>query len=646
MIKKTGKILLIGNPNSGKSSLFNCLTGTYQKVANYPGVTTEKKSGQLIAGDASFELIDLPGCYSLYPNSIDERVVISELVQSSCDLIIFVADASNLHRSLLLYTQLADCKIPIIMALNMVDELTRKGEVINYELLAKEIDANIYICNAKKNEGLDALKSAIFEENIKAPELFFGNPDLFRNKNTKSYLNYREWHRHCLGTKPNAIIENIKRKEIIDRFNKIEKIIALCMGKTQKSFLRKQVSDSFDKFLLHPIFGYGFMLLILVAVFQILFTLASYPMDWIDGFFVMLSEKVSDLTTQPFVNKFMSQAIIPGVAGVLVFIPQIALLFLMNTILEESGYLARMAFLMDRFMRKFGMGGKSILPLLSGNACAIPAIASTRAIPTHKERLITILSIPFMTCSARLPVYTLLITVTIPSGYQALTLLGLYLIGLFFALLLSYIISKNLDTEEKSFLIMELPPYRFPSFRNIYQNVRNAVIPFVKTAGKFIFTISILLWFLASYGFQNNQLKSTDQIEDSFIASIGHSIEPAIKPLGYDWKIGVSLFTSFAAREVFVSTLATLYHFNSETDTEQGIITKIKSQTHSGTNKPVFDLASGVSLLLFYAFALQCFSTLAAIRRETGTWKYAIFSFWLMFALAYGSAFIAYQVLS
>lgn len=639
------KILLVGNPNSGKSSLFNQLTGSYQKIANYPGVTTERKIGYIRNDHSEYELIDLPGCYSLYPNSIDEKVVISELVLSTCDLIIFTVDASNLSRSLMLYTQIADCKLPILVVVNMIDELEREGLVINFKLLENELGSPVISSNAKKGIGIDSIKNYLFLNQYNLPNYFFGQTDLFARTNETPYIDYREWHTYVFQTAPNAIIENTKRIEIIDRYNKVEKITQLCISKTSQLFKRKELTKQLDQYLMHPVLGYFFIAVILFLVFQLLFTIASYPMDWIDGFFADISDQLSNFTGHKWVDKFTTQAIIPGIAGVIVFIPQIALLFLMNTILEESGYLARMVFLMDRLMRKFGMSGKSILPLLSGNACAIPAIASTRTIPTQKERIITILGIPFMTCSARLPVYTLLITVTIPFGYQGITLLALYFIGICFALLLGFVLNRSIESGEKSFLIMELPPYRFPSFKNIYQNIKNAVIPFVLTAGKYIFTISIILWFLASFQNDHSKISETESIEQSILADIGRFIEPAIRPLGYDWKIGVSLLSSFAAREVFVSTLATLYHFDSESAINQGIILKIKNQVHAETGLSVFTFASGVSLLLFYAFALQCFSTLAAIRRETGSWKYAVYSFFLMFSLAYGSAYIAYQFL-
>lgn len=637
------KILLIGNPNSGKSSLFNHLTGIFQKIANYPGVTTEKKSGTLKLGDIDYEIIDLPGCYSLYPNSIDERVVISELVLSSCEFVIFVADASNIQRSLLLFTQLSDCKLPIVMVVNMMDELIRKGEEIDLKFLEKEIGTKVFVCNSKSGNGVEELKSYMQKGEIQANQKFFGKSDLFEKNSEEAYINYREWHTYVLDAKPNAILENTKRTEIIDRYNKIEKILHLCIRKSAKAFRQTRLTDQIDQYLLHPVGGFMFLVLILFLVFQVLFTIASYPMEWLDTMFGNISDLALNFTSNLWINRFLAEAIVPGIAGVLIFIPQIALLFLMNTILEESGYMARMVFLMDRFMRNFGMSGKSILPLLSGNACAIPAIASTRAIPTEKERLLTIMSIPFMTCSARLPVYTLLISVAIPLQYQGLTLLSLYLLAIGSAFLFSWILSKRIDTNEKSFLIMELPPYRFPSFKNIILNIKNAVLPFIKTAGKFIFTISIILWFLASFQIEKGTLKSSTHIESSLISTLGHAIEPAIKPLGYDWKIGIALLSSFAAREVFVSTLSTLYHINSE---ETGtIIQLIRSQVNEDTLDSVFNFATVVSLLIFYVFALQCMSTLAAIRRETRTWKYAIFSFVVMFVLAYSGSFTAYQIL-
>lgn len=642
-MSKVRKIFLIGNPNSGKSSLFNQLTGLNQKIANYPGVTTERKTGFFKLDNASYELIDLPGCYSLYPNSIDEKVVIDELLGNKPDVIIFVADASNLHRSLLLYTQVADFGHPIILVLNMVDELEEKGEVVNASFLESELGCSIFLCNSKKGKGIDVLKKYLITSDFFASKKIFGNQQLFSNYLSSGNLNYASWHEYVQSTPSNAIVENIKRKEVIERYNKIESIISLTVSKTQKAFNRQRFTEKLDKYLMHRYYGFLFLLLILYAVFQTLFTLAQFPMEWLDNGFGFISNAINSLDSDSSILKFLSEAVIPGISGVLIFIPQIALLFLMNTFLEESGYMARIVFLLDNWMRRFGMSGKSVLPLLSGNACAIPAIASTKAIPTHKERLITILCIPFMTCSARLPVYTLLISIIIPLKFQGLSLLSLYALGVIFAMIFGWILNKNISSNEKSFLIMELPPYRLPSFKNIYINIKNAVVAFVKVAGKFILTISIVLWFLASFGWQNNSFQNA-KIEDSFAASIGKTIEPVIKPLGYDWKIGVALVTSFAAREVFVSTLGTLYNIGEEAS-EHTMIEKMKSQVYPDTKLPVFTLASGVSLLLFYAFALQCMSTLAAIKKETGTFKWAIISFVLMASLAYSSAFIAFQLL-
>jgi ferrous iron transport protein B len=643
MERNIRNIFLIGNPNSGKSSLFNQLTGLNQKIANYPGVTTERKIGSFYLEKQQYELVDLPGCYSLYPNSIDEKVVINELLQNKPDLILFVADASNLYRSLLLYTQVADFNFPIAMVLNMVDELESKGEVVNASFLESELGCPVFLCNSKKRKGIDSLQKYIIGSDFHASIKIFGNKQLFSNYLSSSNLNYASWHEYVQSTPSNAIVENIKRIEVIERYNKIESIIALTVSKTEKAFNRQRFTEKLDKYLMHKYYGFIFLLLILYLVFQTLFTLAQFPMTWLDSGFGYMAHLINNLDSKSSWLTFISEAVIPGISGVLIFIPQIALLFLMNTFLEESGYMARIVFLLDNWMRKFGMSGKSVLPLLSGNACAIPAIASTKAIPTHKERLITILCIPFMTCSARLPVYTLLISIVIPLEFQGLSLLSLYALGVIFAMLFGWILNKNISSSEKSFLIMELPPYRLPSFKNIYINIKNAVVAFVKVAGKFIVTISIVLWFLASFGWQNQAIQKTN-IETSFAASIGKTIEPAIKPLGYDWKIGVALVTSFAAREVFVSTLGMLYNIGEEA-TERTMIEKMKSQVYPQTQLPVFNLASGVSLLLFYAFALQCMSTLAAIKKETDTFKWAIISFLLMASLAYTSAFIAFQFL-
>ena len=636
------KLYLVGNPNCGKSSLFNKLTGLHQKIANYPGVTVEKKSGFLRACGGTVELTDLPGCYSLYPNSIDEKVVIEELLHHPPDLILFVADAGNMHRSLLLYTQVADLGYPIIMVLNMVDELTSKGYKIEIPLLESELGCSVFVCNSKKGEGIHNLEEHLLCSTDYSSKKAFANKTLFTDFFESEPFTYRHWHQYVNETPHNAIIENTKRNEIIDRYNTIERIINLTLTKTQKAFEQKALTDKLDRFLMHPLYGYLFILLILFLVFQTLFNVASLPMDGMDYLFGMLSSWLKN-QSKNFLTEFIAEAVIPGLAGILIFIPQISLLFILNTILEESGYMARIVFLLDKLMRKFGLSGKSLLPLLSGNACAIPAIASTKALPTQKERIITILSIPFMTCSARLPVYTVLISLVIPTAWQGLTLLGLYALGGVSSIIFAYFLNRNLKTNEKSFLIMELPPYRFPSFTNIFNNVKNAVIPFVKTAGKFIFSISILLWFLASYGYQEKQLQRTP-IEHSIAADMGKTIEPVIKPLGYDWKIGVALISSFAAREVVVSTLATLYKIEENVDNESTLIEKMRSEINPTTQKPVFTLATGLSLMIFYAFAMQCMSTLAAIYKETNDIKWPILSFSIMTTLAYICSFIVFQI--
>ena len=648
--KNITQIFLAGNPNAGKTSLFNQLTGLSQRTANYPGITVEKKSAFITINDTQIELIDLPGTYSLYPNSLDEKVVLDELLQHQEHLNIIVCDSTNLIRGLLLFTQIADFDKPIIMVLNMMDELDKKGMEINIEFLEKEIGVPIFVCNSKKGTGIKELK-AYLEKNqfVKCKKTFFKR-DLFQLENDIEGLTYFQWHQLIHATQKNALSENIKRLETLDRYNQIENIVQLTIKPTAKSIAQKRNSEKLDKIIMHPIGGYLSLILILFLVFQSIFTFAIIPMDLIDGFGSKLSDFILQLLPNSMLIKMIAEGIIPGITGIVMFVPQIALLFFFITILEESGYMARVVFLMDKMMRFFGLSGKSILPLISGNACAIPAIISTRSISNQKERLITILAIPFTTCSARLPVYIILIALFIPIAYQGLTLLGLYTIGMVSALVFAYILNKIIPSTEKSTLILELPPLRIPSLKNLMISVNNAVKTFISRAGKIIFAFTIILWVMSSFGpknFKENNFTSNNiTLEESFAGKFGKAIEPIFAPLGYDWKIDIALITSFAAREVFVSTLATIYSFNATTTTTSTIKEKLMNQINEKTKQPVFTTAVSASLLVFYIFALQCFSTISAIKIETNTNRWAIYSFILMSLLAYCLSFLTYQILS
>jgi ferrous iron transport protein B len=642
-------IYLAGNPNAGKTSLFNHLTGLNQRTANYPGITVEKKSAQLRWNQTTFEIVDLPGTYSLYPNSPDEKVVIDELLTEKQDLIIVVCDSTNLLRGLLLYTQIADFDKPVIVVLNMMDELASKGYEIDLTFLEKEIGVPVFVCNSKTGEGVSVLKKYIEEGQYRDCSKYFFKKDLFHLNDNAESLTYFQWHQFIQAAPQNALSENIKRLETLDRYNQIEKINQLTTRPTAKSLNRKRKSEQIDKLLMHPVFGYVSFLFILYIVFQSIFTIAAVPMDWIDQTGAYFSTIYRDTFPNSLIVKMLSDGILPGITGVLMFVPQIALLFFFITILEESGYMARVVFLMDKIMRSFGLSGKSILPLISGNACAIPAILSTRSINNTKERLITILAIPFTTCSARLPVYAILIALIIPLQFQGLALMGLYLIGMLSAFLIAVVLNKIIPDKEPSTLILELPPLRLPSLRNSGISVRNAIMAFVSRAGKIILAFTIILWVMSSFGPKNFSsgygITTPISIEESFAGNFGQTIEPIFKPLGYDWKIDIALITSFAAREVFVSTLATIYSFDENESDAQTIQEKLRRQINEQTQQPVFTTAVSASLLVFYIFALQCFSTIGAIRAETNSYRWAAISFFIMSVIAYTFSFLTYQFL-
>lgn len=604
---------------------------------------------QVTIQDEVFEIIDLPGTYSLYPNSLDEKVVIDELLLNPPDHIVVVGDSTNLHRSLLLFTQVSDLGYPISLVLNMIDELDHKGYIIETSFLSKEIGADVLLCNAKKGEGVEEIKQNIYNKTKTPNKINFSKSELFESFKTSNTLSYKAWHELVHHSGYNALTENIKRIETIDRYNQIEKICSLAVKPSKKGIAQKRRSEVLDKYLMHPVFGYFFFVLILFIVFQALFTIAAYPMDAIDYIGSNVSTYIAHLAPNNFLIRLFAEGIIPGISGIIMFIPQIALLYFFISLLEESGYIARVVFLMDKMMQKLGMSGKSIIPLMSGTACAIPAIAATRNISNYKERLITILTVPFMTCSARLPVYTILIATVIPMHLRGTTMLGLYGLGVLGAILTAFLLKSNIETQERSLLVMELPPYRIPTMYNLVILIKNAIVSFVRGAGKIIFSISIVLWLLASFGKESFShgwhLEAHIPLEESFIGNIGKGIEPVVAPLGYDWKIGIALITSFAAREVFVGTLATIYSIEeSEQENPMSIKEKLLLQKHDKTGQPVFTKATGLSLLIFYVFALQCMSTIAAIKRETNGWKWALSSFAYMGVLAYVSAWVVYRV--
>lgn len=651
----TLKIGLFGNPNTGKSSLFNMLTGLNQHVGNFPGVTVEKKYGVIKRSVKTFTIIDFPGIYSLYPTSQDEQVVYDVLKEPNHldfpDMACVVLDSSNLSRNLLLLTQLYDLKIPIVAILNMWDLVEKRGLTIDLSNLEKTFPGVTFVqTNARVGLG----KERIFEALEKTIETSNYSPiidsfELSKIEDKKSQENEIKIRYGWINEK---LPHFLKSKPVVDE-------------RTKK----------IDKILTHPVFGYLIFLFILFAVFQFIFSFAVIPMDFIDLKFSQLSEWVGTTMQSGLFNDLVSQGIIPGIGGVVVFIPQIALLFFFLSVLEETGYLARVVFLMDRLMRPFGLNGKSVVPLMSSVACAIPGVMATRTIADWKERLITILVAPLMSCSARIPVFTLLISLTIPNedvaglfNLQGIVLMGLYLLGIISALLVAIVLNKLIKIKSAGYLLLELPSYKSPRWKNVIINVLEKVKIFSLDAGKVILAISIILWAMATFGPGNTmeieakkreeslassslsedekeQQIASVKLEHSYIGIMGKGLEPVIAPLGYDWKIGISLITSFAAREVFVGSLATIYAVHDESEENDRFIDRLKKELKpDGT--PVYTLATGMSLMVFYVFAMQCMATLAVVKRETNSWKWPIIQIVFMGVLAYSASFFTFILFS
>lgn len=679
------RVALVGNPNSGKSSLFNQLTGLNQKIGNFPGVTVDKKSGFcVLSSGEKIEIIDLPGTYSIYPKSNDETVVTDILLNRKNklfpDVLVVVVDASNLKRNLLLFTQMKDLGLPVILALNMVDMADRKGIGYDLELLEQELGTPIVTINARVGAGIQKLKK-VLEKGVKTSNnTFFDVTELAKNQIEKHIGNNPQdttyWALQTLTNSGEIDNKNaIQAKDTTLRYGKINRLVKKIEQKKEAIGL-KPYTEKIDKILTHKIWGYVIFLSILFVMFQAIFAWASWPMDLIDLVFSELSVWLSTNLPSGIFTDLVAKGLVPGVGGVLIFIPQIAILFAFIAILEESGYMARVVFLMDKIMRKFGLNGKSVVPLISGVACAIPAIMATRNIENWKERMITIFVTPLMSCSARLPVYTILIALVIPDEYlggifnmQGLVLLSLYLLGFIAVLISAYILKKIMKTTERSFLIMELPTYKTPRWKNVGLTIIEKVKTFSFEAGKIIVAVSIVLWVLATYGpgddIENaeenvkatlvgavytqselNDKVASYKLEHSYVAKIGKSIEPVIRPLGFNWKVGIALVTSFAAREVFVGTMSTIYSIESADGDVNTIKERMRSEINPETGGPYFTLPVGLSLMVFYVFAMQCMSTLAITYRETKGWKWPILQTLYMSGLAYVLSLITFNLFS
>jgi len=638
------RIALVGNPNSGKSSLFNLLTGLNQRVGNFPGVTVEKRSGSFkVNAKLKAEVVDLPGTYSLSPLSEDERVTFDYLNDKSRtdipELIVVIADASNLKRSLLLASQLIDSEAPCLLVLNMIDIVEKNQQTIDIKRLEAELGIPIIPMNSRIGKGIEDLKKAI---------------GTYKHTPAKKF------------------VENHESKDAIEntlvRYNKIKQLVDKTLirsGETSSTHTTRKI----DKVLTHPVWGYLIFLTILFLMFQAIFSWSNLPMDLIENGFMVFGNWLSNVLPKGILNDLLVDGVLAGLGGIIIFVPQITLLFTFIAILEDTGYLARVSFLMDALLKRFGLNGRSIIPLLGGAACAVPAIMSARTISNKKERLLTIFVTPLISCSARIPVYTLLIALIIPAekqlwsfNLQGVVMMLLYLLGFIAAIVTAFVMKKIVKSTERSHFIMEMPIYRSPRWTNVGITIMNKVKVFLFEAGKIIIAVSIVLWVLSSYGpgnkmaeidkkySTNNTEITSDQIaseklEASYAGHIGKAIEPVIRPLGFDWKIGISIITSFAAREVFVGTMATLYSVGDEENTSS-IKEKMARATHASTGKKVYTKATGYSLLIFYAFALQCMATVAIVVKETGGWKWPLIQLVYMGLLAYFSSLLVYQIFS
>lgn len=704
-MNKQINIVLVGNPNSGKSSLFNCLTGLNQKVGNFPGVTVDKKTGQSkISETLSSTIIDLPGTYSLYPKRSDEwvayKVLLNEDAGVKADVIVLVADASNLKRNLLFCSQIIDLKKPVVVALTMMDIAKKNNLQIDVLGLERELGILIVPVNPRKNKGITELKKAIqqvTENPGKIPERDFIDSFSFAPKaiekikqlfpGTSNYhaIHYLTNHESfSLPASTQDTIEAIEKEnnfnpsktqaeEILQRYGRIKVIMQQTVVEADP-LQKTLITQKLDDILLHRTWGYLILFGVLFILFQSIFLLAQFPMDGIEWTFAKAGGWLSGVLPSGWFSDLFVNGILAGLSGILVFVPQIMILFGLITLLEDTGYMARISFLTDRVMRKAGLNGKSVMPMISGLACAVPAIMSTRGIENKKERLLTIMCTPLMSCSARLPVYTVLIALIIPNkmylgfiSLQGLVMLLMYLLGTVMALVSAFVMKFFIRSNEKSFFILELPIYREPRWKNIFYTMVEKAKVFVLQAGKVIMIISLLLWALSSYGpskkmssvsdkyaalektqpakaDEYGKLKKTELLENSYAGILGRTIEPVIKPLGYDWKIGIALITSFAAREVFVGTMATLYSVGEGKDQDNATLRQKMNAALKPDGTKVYTLATGLSLLIFYALAMQCMSTLAIVKRETRTWKWPLIMLSYMTGMAYIFSFAAYHI--
>ena len=680
------------------------MTGLQQQVGNFPGVTVDKKTGHCqIAEGLTSTIIDLPGTYSLYPKRTDEWVSYKVLLQQDTsiqtDMVLLVADASNLRRNLLFCSQIIDLKIPVIMVLTMMDLAANKGTQIDITGLERELGVPIIAINTRKNKGVGNLKKlieqraaapfnkprSVINNKVLAENAISGVEKMFPAISDYTALHYLINHEHfSFDEATQHKIESIEKtnqfnptktqaEEIMQRYSRIKQIMQLTVVEADP--LKKALfTEKLDNILLHRRWGYLILLTVLFLLFQSVFLIAQYPMDFIEWSFGKFSGYLADLMPVAWWSDLFINGVVAGLSGILVFVPQIMILFGLITILEDTGYMARISFLTDKLMRKVGLNGKSVMPMISGLACAVPAIMSARNIENRKERLLTIMVTPLMSCSARLPVYTILIGLVIPSklylgflSLQGLVMMALYMMGTVAALVVSYVMRWFIKINERSFFILELPVYRSPRWGNAVTTMIQKAKIFVVDAGKIIMVISLLLWALSHFGpgdkMENvnmqfnaqitanpaqtdelNKQRRTALLENSFAGRLGKFIEPAIAPLGYDWKIGIALITSFAAREVFVGTMATLYSVGDDSDDNSSTLRQKMASAVRPDGTKVYNLATGLSLMVFYVLAMQCMSTLAVVKRETRSWKWPIIQLVYMTVLAYVMSWLVYII--
>lgn len=690
------QIALVGNPNVGKSSVFNILTGLQQKVGNFPGVTVDRKSGKIeLEKSGSVEVTDLPGLYSLFPSSEDERVVVNVLLKSisekPLDAIGYIADANDLERNLLLFTQIRDLGYPVVIGVNMMDTAKDNRIEIDLDGLSKELGVPVVPINGRNGDGVEAFRQTLdqvitttntssFYQLNDAEKLVAKDVQAFVGASSEYQALLIAHHykhlRHLSATQKEYVGKLIEKylfdsldEQLDEMMRRYQVITPVVQKNTRKhAAVINPLTKKMDAVLTHPVFGLLIFIGLMLIVFQSIFTWSEKPMEWVEESFAWLGNVIAGVIPDGWFQDMLIQGVISGLAGVLVFVPQIAILFFLISLLEESGYMARVVYLMDSFMRRFGLNGRSVVSLISGGACAIPAVMSTRTINNWKERLITIMVTPLISCSARIPVFTILIAIAVPAtkiggwlSLQAIVFMGLYVLGALTALIVAWVFHKILKTDEHSFLVMELPRYQMPHWRNVFLNVWEKVKTFSWEAGKVILVVSIILWVLASYGppqamraaeaqaqreyavsqeIPLEQLVTTHQLESSYAGIIGKTIEPLIRPLGYDWKIGIALLSSFAAREVFVGTMATLYAVEDE-ENETLLREKLQNATFRDTGEKVFTLGTAVSLMVFYLFAMQCISTVAIVKRETKSWKWPSIQIAYMGVLAYFGSWLA-----